>query len=40
MAQIVNFDGEIKDLFIYSYETTDKLGEIKCKGLVYEKINT
>ncbi len=38
MAQIVNFDGETKDLFIYSYETTDKLSEIKCKGLVFEQI--
>ena len=40
MAQIVNFDGETKDLFIYSYETTDKLSEIKCKALVFEQINT
>jgi hypothetical protein len=36
MAQIVDFNGETKDLFVYSSETTDKLSEIKCKALVYK----
>ena len=40
MAQIVDFNGETKDLFIFSSETTDKLSEIKCKGLVFEQIIT
>ncbi len=36
MAQIVDFNGETVDLFVYSSETTDKLSEIKCKALVYK----
>ncbi len=36
MAQIVDFNGETVDLFVYSSETTDKLSEIKCKALVFK----
>ncbi len=36
MAQMVDFNGETVDLFVYSSETTDKLSEIKCKALVYK----
>lgn len=36
MAQMVDFNGETVDLFVYSSETTDKLGEIKCKALVFK----
>jgi hypothetical protein len=35
-AEMVDFNGETVDLFVYSSETTDKLGEIKCKALVYK----
>ena len=36
MAQMVDFNGETVDLFVYSSETTDKLSEIKCKALVFK----
>jgi len=36
MAQMVDFNGDTVDLFVYSSETTDKLSEIKCKALVYK----
>jgi len=35
-AEMVDFNGDTVDLFVYSSETTDKLGEIKCKALVYK----
>ena len=35
-AEMVDFNGDTVDLFVYSSETTDKLGEIKCKGLVFK----
>ena len=35
-AEMVDFNGETVDLFVYSSETTDKLGEIKCKALVFK----
>ena len=35
-AEMVDFNGETVDLFVYSSETTDQLGEIKCKGLVFK----
>ena len=35
-AQLTDFDGNTVDLFVYSSETTDQLGEIKCKGLVFK----
>ena len=35
-AEMVDFNGEMVDLFVYSSETTDQLGEIKCKALVFK----
>ena len=35
-AEMVDFNGDTIDLFVYSSETTDKLGEIKCKALVFK----
>ena len=35
-AEMVDFNGDTVDLFVYSSETTDKLGEIKCKALVFK----
>ena len=35
-AEMVDFNGDTVDLFVYSSETTDQLGEIKCKGLVFK----
>lgn len=35
MVQMVDFNGNTVDLFVYSSETTDKISEIKCKALVY-----
>ena len=35
-AEMVDFNGETVDLFVYSSETTDQLGEIKCKTLVFK----
>lgn len=35
-AEMVDFNGDKVDLFVYSSETTDKLGEIKCKSLVFK----
>src|SRR5574344_1451149 len=35
-AEMVDFKGDTVDLFVYSSETTDRLGEIKCKALVYK----
>lgn len=35
-AEMVDFNGETVDLFVYSSETKDKLGEIKCKALVFK----
>ena len=35
-AEMVDFNGDTVDLFVYSSETTDQLGEIKCKALVFK----
>ena len=35
-AEMVDFNGDTVDLFVYSSETTDRLGEIKCKALVFK----
>ena len=35
-AKMVDFNGDTVDLFVYSSETTDQLGEIKCKALVFK----
>ena len=35
-AEMVDVNGETVDLFVYSSETTDQLGEIKCKTLVFK----